>query len=111
VASGSDLDAEDGVIHELDDDAAGRWRITTRTGTRYLLDMDRRLIRQQPVHGGGSTPMRADGWDVALLEVAQCRVGLPLVVLIDLQLPGAACTRRIAADITRIRLARAGAPS
>ena len=99
------------MIHELDDDAAGRWRITTRTGTRYLLDMDRRLIRQQPVHGGGSTPMRADGWDVALLEVAQCRVGLPLVVLIDLQLPGAACTRRIAADITRIRLARAGAPS
>ena len=55
--------------------------------------------------------MRADGWDVAFLEVVQCRVGLPLVVLIDLHLPGAACTRRIAGDITRIRLARTGATS
>ena len=99
------------MIHALDDDTAGRWRITTRTGTTYLLDLDRRLIRRQPVRGGGSTPMRADGWDVAFLEVVQCRVGLQLVVLIDLHLPGASCTRRIAADITRIRLARTGATS
>ena len=94
------------MIHALEDDAVGRWRIITRTGTRYLLDLDRRLVRRQPDRSTGSAPMRADGRNVALLEIVQCRVGLPLVVLIDLKVPGAACTRRITADITRIRLAR-----
>lgn len=95
----------------LDDDGQGRWRITTRTGTRYLIDLDRHLVRRVNAARGSSTPMRRDGLDVDLLQLMQCRIGLPLVLLLDLHHPGAVCTRRIGGEVTRIRLARPGGDS
>src|SRR5690554_6465473 len=89
----------------LDHEAVGRWRVTTRTGTRYLVDLDRQCVRREPARGGSSTSMHRDQQDVDLLQLMQCRIGAPLVLLLDLHLPGVACTRRVSSDVTRIRLA------
>jgi hypothetical protein len=94
------------VFDAVDDDGLGQFRITTRTGTRYFLDLDRRLIRREPAFTGSSALMRADGQDLDLVFLRQCRLGVPLVVLIDLHIRGACWTQRTSADVTRIRPAR-----
>lgn len=97
------------MVETLEDQSVGTWRITTRTGTRYLIDLDRRLIRREPAAGGSSAPMRGDGQDAGLLHLKACSIGSPLVALIDLHLSGSRTTRRIAGEVTRIRLAKAKA--
>lgn len=94
------------MVDALEDDRVGRFRVTTRTGTRYFLDLDRRLIRREPAFTGSSALMRRDGQDLDLVFLRQCRLGAPLVVLIDLRIRGACWTQRTSADVTRIRLAR-----
>jgi hypothetical protein len=94
------------VVDALEDDAPGRFRITTRSGTRYLIDLDRRLIRREPAFTGGSVVMRRDGQDLDLVFLRECRLGAPLIALVDLHLPGACWTQRTSAEVTRIRLAR-----
>ena len=94
------------MVDALEDDAPGRFRITTRSGTRYLIDLDRRLIRREPAFAGGSVMMRRDGQDLDLVFLRECRVGAPLIALVDLHIRGACWTQRTSAEVTRIRLAR-----
>jgi hypothetical protein len=94
------------VVDALEDDFAGRFRITTRTGTRYVIDLDRRLVRREPAFTGGSVMMRRDGQDLDLVFLRECRLGAPLIVLVDLDVRGACWTQRTSAEVTRIRLTR-----
>jgi hypothetical protein len=91
------------MVDELADDGDGGWRVLTQTGTRYLLDLDRRRIRRLPAPGALSTWMRRDGEELHLIELCQCRVGSPLIILVDLQVPGARHTQRTSDQIRRIR--------
>ena len=94
------------MVDALEDDAPGRFRITTRSGTRYLIDLDRRVIRREPAFVGGSVMLRRDGQNLDLVFLRECRVGAPLIVLVDLHLRGACWTQRSSAEVTRIHLAR-----
>jgi hypothetical protein len=90
-------------MDSLTDDATGCYVVTTTTGTRYWLDLDRRLlcrvvnpIAPRPLH------LRQDGADIELLELVDCHVGLPLIVLINLNVPGVWLTTRESTPVSRI---------
>jgi hypothetical protein len=93
------------MVEVLRNGGVGRWRVTTRTGTRYVLDLDRQGVRRIPAAGGSSDRMRRDNTDVHLVQVVECRIGAPLVLRINLGVPGVSVTTRMASDVTRIRLA------
>ncbi|TFC16539.1 hypothetical protein [Cryobacterium glucosi] len=91
------------MVDSLTDDATGCYVVTTQSASRYWLDLDRRLLRRVP---SPSFPdrlqLRRDGEDIDLLEVVRCRVGRPLVLLINLNVPGVWLTTRESTPVTRI---------
>jgi hypothetical protein len=90
-------------MDSLTDDATGCYVVTTTSGTRYWLDLDRRLSRRV-VNPAALRPLRLrqDGADIDLLEIVKCRVGLPLILLINLNLPGVWLTTRESTPVNRI---------
>ena len=91
-------------MNSLTDDAAGRWLITTMTGTRYLIDLDQRWVCRMP-SAGVENSMRRDFHDVNLLRLMRCHVAGPLVLLVDLRLPGAMMTKRSSSPVRLIERA------
>jgi hypothetical protein len=59
--------------------------VATVSASRYWLDLDRRLLRRvsSPVFQA-TLHLRGDGEDVDLVEVVDCRIGHPMVLLINL---------------------------
>ena len=87
----------------LTDDATGCYVVTTASATRYWLDLDRRLLRRVTSPGVQSPlRLRQDGDDIDLLEVVQCHIGRPRVLLINLNVPGVWLTTRESTPVVRI---------
>ncbi|WP_104170015.1 hypothetical protein [Cryobacterium sp. M23] len=87
----------------LTDDATGCYVVTTASATRYWLDLDRRLLRRVTSPGVQSPHrLRQDGDDIDLLEVVQCHIGRPMVLLINLNVPGVWLTTRESTPVVRI---------
>ena len=82
-------------LSALTDDDHGRFLVTTASGSRYWLDLDARFLRRVT---GSVLPetlrLRRDGDDVDLLEIVTCSRGDPMVVLINLHVPGVWLTTR-----------------
>lgn len=87
----------------LTDDAIGCFVITTESASRYSLDLNQRLLRRvtSPIFQA-RLRLRNDGEDIDLIEVVDCRVGHPLILLINLNLPGVWLTKRESTPIVRI---------
>ncbi|TFB97662.1 MULTISPECIES: hypothetical protein [unclassified Cryobacterium] len=87
----------------LTDDATGRYLVTTESGSHYTLDFNRRVFRRttDPTlvarHG-----LRGDGEDIDLVEVMQCRLGRPMILLINLWVPDVWFTTRESSPVVRI---------
>lgn len=74
----------------LRDDDGGQWQVSTRSGTAYLIDLDRRRIQRQP---GPTSPTNGDGPRAPVSSLPfdgqwtdldclmRCRTGDPLIVL------------------------------
>lgn len=82
-------------ITHLTNESTGRYRLTTESGSQYLLDLDgRTLSREQSQSNAESVTMRRDSEEVALVNVARLEVGFSAVLFIDLGVPDVAVTRR-----------------
>lgn len=90
-------------MDSLTDDASGCYVVTTESASRYWLDLDRRLLRRvsSPVFHA-LLHLRRDGADVDLVEVVDCRLGHPMVLLINLNVPGVWLTTRESTPVVRI---------
>ena len=90
-------------MYALTDEATGRYLVTTESGSRYTLDFNRRLFRRTTnptlVARRG---LRRDGEDIDLVEVIECRLGKPLLLLINLWVPGVWFTTRESTPVVRI---------
>ena len=90
-------------MDSLRDDEAGCYLVTTESSSRYWLDLDRRLLRRETSAAfAGTLRLRRDGEELDLVEVVDCRVGHPLILLINLNLPGVWLTTRESAPVVRI---------
>lgn len=94
------------VSHEepcLTDDMNGVHIVETSDGTQLRVDLDDRVVTTYPVVG--SSIRRRRSQEVALVLLATCRVGEPMVLLLDLDIPGVWFTRRTTEAVARIRSA------
>jgi hypothetical protein len=90
-------------LESLADDSVGCYVISTESDTRYWIHCDRRLVRRVPSpENERALRLRGDGEDLILEEIIQCRRGRPLLLLINLQLPGVLITTRESTPIIRI---------
>ncbi|QNO38648.1 hypothetical protein H4J02_06560 [Protaetiibacter sp. SSC-01] len=88
---------------ELNDEDDGTWRVTTASGTAYLLDLDKREGVRLPAGADtDSAALRRDGATFRLLALMACRMGEPAALLVDLSLPGVPMTTRITTEVTSI---------
>ena len=89
-----DNEPQDRVLDEMD----GIFVVTTDDGVAYHLDLDERQVtRTVEVSAGVWTAL--DSASAALVAVATCRVGAPMVLLIARDVPGVMFTRHTSATV------------
>jgi hypothetical protein len=87
----------------LSGNATGCYLVTTQAANRFWLDLDHRLVRY--VHSPSDSrkrPIIRPGEDIDLVEVIDCRVGRPLVLVVDLDVPGSWLMTGESDPVTRI---------
>jgi hypothetical protein len=90
-------------VNTLTDDATGCYVVTTQSASRYWLDLNRRLLRRVTSTQPQTTlHLRGDGEDIDLIEIVDCRLGHPMVLLINLNVPGVWLTTRESTTVVRI---------
>ncbi|CAN7379228.1 hypothetical protein LJR044_002301 [Microbacterium foliorum] len=89
-----DDEPQDRVLDEMD----GVFVVTTDDGVAYRLDMNERRVTRTVEVGAGIRAV-LDPESAALVAVATCRVGDPMVLLIDRDVPGVLFTRRTSATV------------
>lgn len=85
----------------LADDMPGSYVVSTEGGTEMHLDLDARTVRTF----AGTAPAefrRRNREIVDLVLVGTCRIGEPMVLLLDLGIHGVWFTRRTTEPVTRI---------
>ncbi|MFD7871518.1 hypothetical protein ACFV3I_13600 [Microbacterium sp. NPDC059771] len=92
---------QDDSLECLLDEMDGVFVVATDDGTMYRLDMDQRLVTRSAEVGPGVLAV-VDSAPASLLTVATCRIGAPMVLLIDRNVPGVRFTRRTTANVIRI---------
>jgi hypothetical protein len=86
----------------LMDTTTGCYVVTTESSSRYWIDLDRHLLRRVSSTVPRRLRLRRDGEVIDLVEVVDCRLGKPMVLLIDLGLPGVWFTTRRSTAVVRI---------
>ncbi|AMB58019.1 hypothetical protein [Microterricola viridarii] len=90
-------------LRELTDDMAGRYLVTTTSGSRYWLDLDERsLCRIARTDDDETLTLLRDGEKVDLIDVERCEVAQPMVVLVDLHVENVWCTTRESTPVVSI---------
>ncbi len=87
------------LIASIDDEAGGAWVVFTETGSRYMVDLDARTIRRDPVAG----ELRADGEAVRLHQIVTCELGASAGFLVTVE--AGVITLRLTSHVTRIEVA------
>lgn len=95
------------VESHLTDDMPGTYLVSTDDGTRVRLDLDARTACTFAATGPAEF-RRRNRQDVELVLLATCRIGEPMVLLLDLGIDGVWFTRRTTAPVTRIVRTRVG---
>lgn len=91
------------LIASIDDDATGRWRITTETGSTYVVDLDERVITRVPE----LCALRRDNEPLLLHRVVEARVGDIGCFLVQVR-PDDVPTLRITSHIVDVKALRRG---
>ncbi|WP_251449380.1 hypothetical protein [Microbacterium sp. Marseille-Q6648] len=84
----------------LTDDMSGVHLVETDDGTVLRVDLDTRTVATFPT--SGSPIQRRSREEVDLVLLATCRVGEPMVLLLDLDIPGVWFTRRTTEPVAGI---------
>lgn len=82
--------------------SSGIWEVHARSGGVYVLNPERHTMRRERGLTSFSASLRRDGSEVILLDVIECEVGRPMVLLLDLSWPGVMHTTRASTPVTRI---------
>lgn len=82
----------------------GAYVVFASDGSRHLIDLDEGKVATGSL-SGASSPTVAEADSDRLLLVATCRLGEPMVLLLDRGAPGVWFTRRTTASVTRIEQA------
>lgn len=91
---------EDSLVRVMDE-MEGVFVVSTDDGVMHHLDMDQRLVtRTEEVSSG--VHVLIDSTPASILTVATCRVGVPMVLLIDRNALGVQFTRRTTATVISI---------
>lgn len=91
------------TVKALTDATAGCYVVTTESGSCYLLDLDRRIVRRTPGSDSvGVLGLRRDLEEVVLVEIVSCELGVPMLLLIDLGLADVIVTSRASTPVIRI---------
>jgi hypothetical protein len=81
----------------------GKYLITTYSGTRHLLDLDRLTTCRLP---RTDTPdiwtLRRDTEEIDVLRLGPCEVGQRLLLILDLHVPGVGWTSRLTTAVVSI---------
>lgn len=86
----------------LMDIASGCYRVTTRSST-YEIDLDSMVVGRLPRTGDPiGALLRRDERPVMLLSIYECTVGRPMLLLVDLGIPGVDSTIRRSTEVTTI---------
>lgn len=99
--SGDDEPKPPTHLDTLVDTMTGTYSVTTEMST-YLLDLDTRALIRVP-DADNAADLRRDGEAVSLVRVQVCNVGLPMIVVIDLLVPGVWDTTRCTTPVVSIR--------
>lgn len=92
---------QDDSLERVLDEMEGVFVVATADGTMFQLDMDQRLVTRSAEVSPGVRVV-IDPTPASLLTVATCRLGAPMVLLIDRNVPGVRFTRRATAIVIRI---------
>lgn len=95
---------QDDSLERLLDEMDGVFVVATEDGITYRLDLDQRLVTRSAEVGPGVRAV-VDPAPASLLTVATCRIGAPMVLLLDRNVPGVRFTRRATANVIRIESA------
>lgn len=93
-------------LRDLAEGATGTYSVCTMAST-YVLDMDARTLMRLP-NAAEAADLRRDCRTVELLRLEICIVGLPMVAVIDLHVPGVSSTTRCTTPVVSIRKLDAG---
>ena len=95
----------DGGTHmeTLMDVSTGRYLVTTISGSRYLIDMDKSTLRRLPALDLTlDRSLRHDGQDIYVVALKECTVGRAMELIIDLCVPGVFLTKRRSTEVQSI---------
>ncbi|WP_288873379.1 hypothetical protein [uncultured Microbacterium sp.] len=92
-----DREPQDRVFDDMD----GVFVVTTEDGVAFRLDMDERLVTRTVAVRAGLRAM-LDSESAVLVAVATCRVGAPMVLLIDRNVPRVLFTRRTSGTVLSV---------
>ncbi|MGP6178553.1 hypothetical protein ACTU6U_14775 [Microbacterium sp. A196] len=94
----------DDSLDRLLDEAEGVFVVITDDGVTHHLDMDQRLVTRTD-EVSPRVRIVVDSAPASILTVATCRLGVPMVLLIDRNAPGVQFTRRTTAAVISIESA------
>ncbi|WP_158253367.1 hypothetical protein [Cryobacterium sp. N19] len=95
-----DLEVREGnrmpTLESLMDTATGIYLVSTRSGSRYMIDLNEMKMSRVPAETdpNDDLAMRRDGETVDLLSVDECTVGRPMRLVLDLHVEGVVVTSR-----------------
>ncbi len=90
-------------MRNLDGITTGVYRVTTISGSDYLLDLDRdRMMRTPAMRMDGFNPLRRDGEWERLVAFARARVGSGMILIVDLKWRDVFLTTRRSTEIVSI---------
>ncbi len=74
----------------LTDTSWGRWKVSTMSGTSYVIDLDNRTVtRSADIARYGPSRGISDGEPVPLVRLVECEIGRTMIVLVELPGPWA----------------------
>ncbi|WP_396668506.1 hypothetical protein [Microbacterium sp. R86528] len=95
-----------GALVQISDEMEGLFIVATDDGTTYQLDLHHRFVIASSAAAAAAadpaTRVVVDAAPAKLLTVATCRLGVPMVLLIDRGIPGVWFTRRATANVRHI---------
>jgi hypothetical protein len=83
------------LLEHVPDFASGTYLMRTKSGSHYLVDYDQMtLLRVASPSTSGESTLRNDGEEIDILDMSTCHVGLGMLFLVDLHIPGVPFTMR-----------------
>ncbi|TFD74880.1 hypothetical protein E3T54_13095 [Cryobacterium sp. Sr8] len=99
-------------MKSLMDVAQGTYRVSTLSGATYVIDLGAQLLcRAHDRPTESDSTLRQNGDFVDLVAIIECSIGRPMILLINLNLPGVEYTTRRSTMVVAIEsLASSGNP-